>query len=315
MNKKITAYIMLTLSSFIFGFSFLFTKETLQSLGIFQLLGLRFLVAVIIMILLAALGLIKIRLNREKIRSLALLTLFQPVLYFIGETYGIKLTSASESGMMISLMPIAIALFSRAVLKEKLVFHQWAAIAVSVAGMALIIGAKGFEPGSGSLLGYLFLLCAITAEGVYSPLSRKFSSQCSPIEITFAIMIIGAVVFNAIGLTMAGIDGTMGSYFSDALNFQTAEGILYLAVLSSIAAFFMYNYALSKVKASTSASFCNLTTVISVLAGVTIGGEKLYTMQIAGMLMILLSIWGIISERPLISKQREITKAWNAKNS
>lgn len=305
MNKKTASILMLTVSSVIFGFSFLFTKETLSRLDIFQLLGIRFLAAAVIMGILAVTRIIKVKFTREKMKSLAILTFLQPVLYFIGETYGIKLTSASESGMMIALMPIAIALFSMLLLKEKLLIHQWISVAASIAGMALIIGAKGFQPGTGSLLGYLFLLAAVTAEGAFSPLSRKISARCSPIEITFAMMCVGAVFFNAIGLTEAGLSGTISAYFTDALDFGTAGGILYLAVLSSIVAFFMYNYALSNIKASTSASFCNLTTVISVLAGVAFGGEKLYPLQIAGMLMILLSIWGILSEGSLMKKRQD----------
>ena len=305
-GKKLTAYAMLFVSAVIFGFSFLFTKEALQRLGIFQLLGLRFLAAAVIMAVLALTGAIKVRYDRGKLKRLALLTIFQPVLYFTGETLGIRLTSASESGMMIATMPVAIALFSIILLKERLVFHQWASVAASVAGVLLIIGAKGFTGGSG-VAGFLFLVFAIIAEGVFSPLSRKLSVKCSPVEITFAIMCAGAVVFNAAGLAIAGYEGKIAGYFTGALNVEVGAGVLYLSALSSVAAFFMYNYALSKVKASTSASFCNLTTVVSVLAGVAIGGEELAPLQVAGMAVILLSIWGILKEGPVMAvKKKEV---------
>ena len=144
MNKKALAYIMLTVSSVIFGFSFLFTKETLAHLDIFQLLGLRFLAAAVIMAVLALTGIIKLKLSAYKIKAMMPLVLLRPSVYFIGETYGIKLTSSSESGMMIALMPIAIALFSVRILKERLVMRQWLAVAASVAGVVLIVGEGGF---------------------------------------------------------------------------------------------------------------------------------------------------------------------------
>ena len=299
-GKKLSAYAMLFVSAVIFGFSFLFTKEALLRLSIFQLLGLRFLIAALIMAVLALTGAIKVRYDRGKLKRLALLTVFQPVLYFTGETLGIRLTSASESGMMIATMPVAIALFSMLILKERLVFHQWASVAASVAGVLLITGAKGFT-GEGGVAGFLFLVFAIIAEGVFSPLSRKLSVECSPVEITFAIMCVGAVFFNAAGLAIAGSEGKAPEYFTDALSVEVGAGVLYLSALSSVAAFFMYNYALSKVKASTSASFCNLTTVVSVLAGVAIGGEELAPLQVAGMAVILLSIWGILKEGPVMA--------------
>lgn len=305
MNKKALAYIMLTVSSVIFGFSFLFTKETLAHLDIFQLLGLRFLTAAVIMVVLALTGIIKLKLSAYKIKAMLPLVLLQPSVYFIGETYGIKLTSSSESGMMIALMPIAIALFSVRILKERLVMRQWLAVAASVAGVVLIVGEGGFSA-SGNILGYLLLIMAVVSEGLYSPLAKRMTQTCAPIEMTFIMICAGTVVFNAIGLTEAAVAGTMGTYFTDALKPGVMPGLLYLSVLSSIVAFFFYNYALSKVKASSSASFCNLTTVVSVFAGVLIGGEKLNLMQAAGMALILISIWGIVSEStPRIAEETE----------
>ena len=303
MNRNIIAYFMLSVSSVIFGFSFLFTKETLDHLGIFQLLGLRFLLAAMVMALMALTRIIKINLNRDKIKAMLPLVLLQPAVYFIGETYGIDLTSSSESGMMIALMPIAIALFSIKILNEKLNLRQWIAVFASVVGVGMIIGAAGFGA-SGNILGYLLLLIAVVTEGLYAPLAKKISARCTPIEMTFVIMIAGAVFFNAIGLSEAGINGTISSYFTDALNIDVLTGLFYLSVLSSVAAFFCINYALSKIKASISASFCNLTTVISVLAGVLLRSERLHVMQIAGMVLILISIWGIVSERtPKIAEE------------
>jgi drug/metabolite transporter (DMT)-like permease len=303
MNKKALAYVMLTVSSVIFGFSFLFTKETLAHLDIFQLLGLRFLLAAAIMAVLALTGVIKLNLSAYKIKAMLPLVLLQPSVYFIGETYGIKLTSSSESGMMIALMPIAIALFSIRILKERLILRQWLAVAASVAGVALIVGEGGFTA-SGNISGYLLLIMAVVAEGLYSPLAKRMTQKCAPVEMTFIMICAGAVVFNAIGLTEAAAVGTLGTYFTDALQPGVITGLLYLSALSSVAAFFFYNYALSKVKASSSASFCNLTTVVSVFAGVIFGGEELKLIQAAGMALILISIWGIVSERaPRISEE------------
>ncbi len=297
-NKKrynsILAYLMLALSSFIFGFSFLFTKLTLTHLEIFQLLGNRFLIAAVIMTLLILVRAVKVNITAAKLKKLLAISALQPIIYFIGETFGVQMTSSSESGMMIALMPIAIALFSRAILNERLNIRQWVSVFISVAGVGLIVGAKGLSMGTGSMLGYLILLVAVTAEGAYSPFVRKYSLQCSPFETTFVMMWVGAIVFNAIGITKAGVAGSLGTYFTDIIKPGVFTGLLYLSILSSIIAFFFINYALSKVDASKSASFANLTTVVSVLAGTLIGGETILPLQIAGVVLIMLSIWGVL---------------------
>ena len=78
-KKSFFPYILLVCSSSIFGFSFLFTKETLAYLDVFQLLGIRFLIAALIMSVIALLGLVKLNLNRKKLRGILLLALFQPI--------------------------------------------------------------------------------------------------------------------------------------------------------------------------------------------------------------------------------------------
>ena len=296
MKKDVAiAYLLLTVTSVIFGFSFLVTRDALEALGVFQLLGLRFLAAALVMTALVATGVVKLHLNRAKLKLILPLALLQPLIYFTGETLGIQLTSATESGIMIALIPIAIALFSGAVAKERLTGRQWISVVVSVAGVALIVAAQDLI-GSGSIPGYLLLLAAVTAEGLYCSLARKVSVNCSPFEITFVMIWTGAVAFNVIGVSTAAADGTIAGYITAALQPGVLSGILYLGILSSTVAYFGVNYALSKIKASSTAGFANLTTVVSVLAGVMLGGEPLAPLQIVGIVLILLSIWGIAGE-------------------
>ena len=127
-------YIASAASAVIFGFSFLFTKAALDNLDMFQLLGSRFLVAAVLMSVLKTLKLI----TPAKVRSLLLVAIFQPVLYFIFETIGVDLTSASESGVLIALIPVAVAVFASPMLKERLSLLQWLSIFASVGGVILI---------------------------------------------------------------------------------------------------------------------------------------------------------------------------------
>ena len=179
------------------------------------------------------------------------------------------------------------------ILKEKVTFKQWAAILSAVAGVVLIIAAKGLTLGSAYFLGYLVLFGAVLAAALYNTLSRKASAVCTPFEITFVMIWVGAIIFNAIGLALAGAEGRFSRYFSDALPFGILSGILYLSILSSIIAFFCWNFALSKIKSSVSSVFSNFTTVVSILAGVAFNKEKLYWLQLAGAAIVFLSIWGV----------------------
>ena len=114
----IRAYIVAVFTELIFGFSFIFTKGALDYVTPHQLLALRFITAAVVLTLLRILGIIKINLKNRPWGRVLLLALFQPVLYFILETTGVNLTTASEAGLMIALIPVWVTLLAALFLKE-----------------------------------------------------------------------------------------------------------------------------------------------------------------------------------------------------
>ena len=290
-QKKALPILAAVVAAITWGFSFLFTKNALGHLETFQLLGYRFLVAAVFLTVLVAVGLVKIRLTAQKMRGLLLVALLQPVLYFVGETIGVKLTTTTESGILIALVPLAITMCSLIILKERLSPLSWVAIAISVAGVVLIVLSKGMDSGSGQFTGTLALLGAVVAAGIYNPLSRKVSQQCSPMETTFVMMWVGAIVFNIAGIALH--EGGIGSYLNAFANPTVLLDVAYLGVLSSVVAFFCLNYALSQLPSSTVGTFINLTPIITVFAGVLIGRETLLPLQIAGAVLVLAGIWWV----------------------
>lgn len=300
MKSKAVPYAAAAVSAVAWGFSFLFTKNALSYLSMFQLLGYRFIVAAVFMTVLAAVGAIKIRLTKEKLRNMMLVALLQPVLYFMCETVGVNLTNASESGLVIALVPIATSLFSMRLLKERFNPLKWISVGICVGGVALIVLAKGLSSGGGQLLGFAALLGAVLAAGLYNPLSRKASEMCSPMEITFMMMWTGAIVFTATGIVAD--KGDFGAYFGMFGSWNVMAGVAYLGLICSVVAFFFQNFALSKLESTVIGTFANLVPLISVFAGVAIGGDRLAPLQIAGAALILAGIWGAARGGPAAAK-------------
>ena len=87
------------------------------------------------------------------------------------------------------------------------------------------------------------------------------------------MMCVGAVVFNAIVLLRAVLTARPLTYLWALASSETSLALLYLATLSSVGAFFLLNYALSRLSPSRVAVFVNLTPVISILAGVLFRGK------------------------------------------
>ncbi len=272
------------------GLSFMFTRGALDAISPFHLLGLRFAAAAIAMILLRVLGIIKIKISLNDYIYLMPLSIFQPILYFSAETTGIMLTSASYTGMIIAAIPIVVAIFSAAVLQEYPNRMQVFFIISSVSGVMFIVfmdnqSIEGVNP-----LGTLALLGAVAAAACYNIASRKASATYSPLQTTWVMMIVGAVSFNAIAITQSIIADEITLYFAPLTELWLS--VLYLGVASSVAAFFLFNYVLSKVPATQGAVFVNMVTVVAIAAGVIFMGESIYWYHLIGTAAILLGIWG-----------------------
>lgn len=306
-KDQLISYTAGILSFVIFGFSFMMTKIALPAFGgdIFHLLSYRFVLGAAVMGILRLAGVIRPRYGGKPMGQLFLLALIQPVLYFICETLGLRLIPSSQAGLMIALIPIAVTILGAVFLREKPTWVQTLFILVSVGGVMLINLAGGLNSG-GSLLGILFVGGAVLTAAAYSVLSRRASRIFLPAEITWVMLYMGAVVFTSVmwGKIIArGLPWQ--AYFAPLADLEGMLVIAYLSVVSSVAAFFLLNYLLSRLEAARTAAMANITTLVSVFAGVLILHEPFGWFHAVGSALILAGVWGVnrFRRRPMTEEE------------
>jgi drug/metabolite transporter (DMT)-like permease len=280
------------MSSIIFGLTFLFSKRALTEAGPLSLISFRFLTAFTVMTVLIAFKVIKVRYKNKPLRWLLVLALFEPVIYFIFETYGLMNTAASVSGLMISLIPIAVTILGAYFLKEIPSIKQTCAIITSVAGVVLIALMDSSNSTGTSLLGVLLLLGAVFSAAAFSITSRKLSNHFTPFEITYFMVFLGTICFNGLLFVQLMLEKSLSSYFIPLTKPTFITSILYLGIMSSIIAYFLINYSLSKLQASKTSVFANISTIVSIIGGVIFLKESFYFYHIIGSILILLGVWG-----------------------
>ncbi len=295
------------------GMSFMFTRGALDHLAPFHLLGLRFAAAVGAMALLRAVGFIKIKVAPRDYLTLLPLAFFQPILYFATETIGVLLTSASYAGMMIAIIPIFVAILAVFILREYPNRLQIIFIIASVAGVIFIIYMDSQSIAGVNPLGTIALLGAVAAAACYNIASRKASVNYQPIHTTWVMMVVGAVVFNIISLGQHLIEGNITTYLTPLADLWTT--VLYLGVVSSVVAFFLYNFVLSKVTAAQGSVFANMVTVVAIAAGVIFRGETVFWYQLAGTAAILTGVWGTNRFAPAPQEYQEANSGSSSRES
>ena len=210
------------------------------------------------------------------------------LIYFIGESYGISLTSSAFSGTIIAVIPIMGVVFDIIIMHTKVSRKQVMCAAASVIGV--IITTIGAQEMHYSIAGILMLFLAVVAGALFYVFSKKAAEHYSPFERTYVMFAAASAFF----ISFAAIQ-CAGSYKEMLLPALTSgqfwTAIIYLAVCSSVIAFMLLNYGNSYISVSKASIFVNLTTVISIVAGVVILGENFSVQQVIGAVIIIGSVY------------------------
>jgi drug/metabolite transporter (DMT)-like permease len=173
-------------------------------------------------------------------------------------------------------------------LKEKCSFLQRFFTVLSVLGVYLTTSG-GF--GNVSAKGFFLLFGAALSAALFTILSRKTSEHFSAFERTYVMFLLGSAVFIPLALFEQRNDpGLILKPLSEPLFWVS---VLYLAVVSSVCAFLLINFSLNHIPAGRALIFSNFTTVISVLAGIFIMGDRFSASQLLGIAVITLSVFGV----------------------
>ncbi|MBE5813958.1 MAG: DMT family transporter [Clostridiales bacterium] len=281
----------------IFGFSFMFSRMALAVASPFTMLMYRFVTAFLVLGLIALwakrtgqTGWFRFSLRAGQAAPLCLLGLFQPVCYFLCESYGISLTNATFSGVIIALVPIAALGAGVLALGEKPSLSQVGFALLSIAGVVLMTLQQSAQ-GEVQPLGVVLLLGAVASGVLFNLCSRKLSAQFSALERTVVMMLIGAVTFTALALWENR--GRWQQLVAPLGSPAFLWALLYLSCLSSVVAFLLLNYANTELPVAQTSVFCNLTTVISLLAGVLFLGEPFGLVSLLASVVIVVGVWGV----------------------
>ena len=272
----------------LYGLSYLFTKRTADAASALALLGWRFIVALAVMSLCVALGLVKIRLRGRRLWPLLRVALFCPCLYFIGETVGIRETTVTESGVFLACVPALSLLASAVILKKKPTRRQIVGISITFLGVMTTVIAVGISS-SLSPAGYAALMLAVAAYALYS-VFVDLAADYTGAEITYAMLLSGAAFYGLLALGEA--HGTLTALLTLPVKngaFRTA--VLYQGVGCSVAAFFLSNAAIAKIGVNKTSSFIGVSTIVSILAGALALGEPLHIGQIVGAAVIVAGVY------------------------
>lgn len=301
-DNKAVIYLLSVLAIVLWGMSYIWS-DRLIALGvpISYFVPLRIFVAGIILLLFNILTKNFRLIARKDIWKFLLLSLFEPLIYFFCETYGIKETgSPTISAMIIASVPIFSVGAGFLFFKERISVINALGIAVTLGGICLVLLKQGGDEGvpQNFILGVVLLMIAVFSEVGQASLTKLLADGYKPQVIVMYQFLIGTVYFLPFFLTR-GIE----NFDARLVSWEVLEPILCLAVLCSSLAFSLWAMAIKKLGVGKSSVFLAMMCVATALVAEVIGREHLSLLQWLG---VLIAVLGIVLSQYCCTKKSEI---------
>ncbi len=250
------------------GWSFVATKICLDYMTPLQVIGLRYLLGLPIMLAVLIGKRRRFAIERRDWPTFgwaaAVITL-----HFLIQVTGMQYTSATNTGWLISVTPLVLAVLSFIFLKERISWRAIAGIFVATVGILLLV-SRGhlLELGWLQSKGDWLVFLSAHTWAIFTILTRDLSRKYPPLVVSFLILALSAVV----------IVGGM-ALFSDwhrlaHLPLEPVLAILFLGVFCLGLAFWFWQEGVSHLGAARAGFFLYLEPVATTVLAVPYLGEK-----------------------------------------
>jgi drug/metabolite transporter (DMT)-like permease len=276
-NKKLV-YLSIIIAMICWSMSFIWYKQAYLNFGPFATVFLRLLISASILMSVAWLtGRLKIK--REHYKLFLIAALFEPFLYFIGESIGMLSVSPVVASVIVATIPVFTPVVSSILYSERLNKANRIGIIVSFVGVLLVIVRKGAAIDA-SFQGIMLMFLAVLSAIAYALALRKLTPHYDSLTIVAIQNTIGMVLFLPLFIVFDSRTAI------ENLSFSALIPVIYLAIFASSIAFILFAYGVAKLGISKANAFTNLIPVITSLFSYFFLKEIFSSLKIAGIILV-----------------------------
>ncbi len=303
-------YLELFIAQLSIGIMLVLSKHLLDFFPIFILIGLRFVLPTLFFSAIFVVSGEKIYHNRygQKLSLKDWKVIFGQALcagflFNILLIFGLQYTTVTAAGLISSLVPMMIIIFSWLLLKENLSFNKIFAIVISVIALMVLNLGKGESSVSGhlSLIGNLLIFLAVIPEALFTIIAKWYGNHVKPMVLTALINLFNVILFLPLML--------LHLPEFDYLSIGLLNWLLLLILVSTNVVFYLFWYrGLSKSSASTAALFTSFMPISAMILAYLFLQEAIYWYHIIAMICIISAIILGVSKSTIIGKKSTVRK-------
>lgn len=283
--RKPLPYIALLIAHLIWGINFVVAKLTLEEIPPSSLAFLRFAIASLFLAPFFIAESKKVSIKKEDLPALIAAGVFIITLNIIFFFEGIVRTTAINASVITLVIPMISVLAGWWFLKEKVFLINLAGIFIGLMGALIIIGIPELILGEQSLttlFGNFLILLASVSFVVGSIFSRQMLKKYPSLTVTAIAFMVGTVTFFIPALKEYLLDAT----WPTRVGMIGIFGIFYMALLSSISAYLLFEWGLAKTNVSQAQLFQYIEPFIAAFFAVLILSEQITVSFIVGAVLI-----------------------------
>jgi drug/metabolite transporter (DMT)-like permease len=206
-------------------------------------------------------------------------------IYQIAFAMGMARTTAGNTALIMSSIPMWTAIISVTFVRERLGRLAWVGLTVTFVGTAIVTLQKvGVTVTTGNVVGNFIVLFAALAWAVGSVISRPILRFVSPIKLAFL------ATLGTLPIHFLAARASLNPESITAIEWSTWFCILYSGIFSTGLAYAMWNYGVQQLGASHAAVFQNLVPLVALACSWLVLGEVVTTVQAIGGMMIIIGL-------------------------
>ena len=225
------------------------------------------------------------KVDPKDLKYFLLVSLFQPFLYFLCESYGVKFVSSTISAVIISTIPLFSPFVTAYFFREKILRFNIIGIVISIIGVGLVIFERG-QNVEATPAGILLLFGAVAAGIGYSIVVKKLSGKYNSISIVTYHNIIGIFFFLPLFLIF-----DWDHFISTGYVAKAVAPLLELAIFGSSFAFIFFTFSIKKIGVTKSNAFTNAIPVLTAVFAFFMLGETLTAIKMGGIGLVIAGLF------------------------
>lgn len=280
----------LALAASIWGGMYVVSKIVLEVIQPLELVWLRYLVA---LLTLAVIGFATRQSWQIRRGDIPIVFSIGVIGYFISiwaQFAGTQLSTAQMGSVITSATPAFMVLFARFLLNEKITFKKAVSVFLATIGVLFIIG-PGDDISSSFHLGGIILGIAALTWALMSVLVKRVPGDYSLLVLTTYAILAAFLVITPLVITQINFNK-----IDLVLQPAISGGVLYLGIVSTAGAFYLWNKGLQMVDATTGGLYFFFQPLVGTLLGWLFLGEQVGITFWIGALLIIGGVLLVIKE-------------------